>query len=182
MQEIANSLVVGGNSGQPVFDWIPLLTGLIGGVLGIAATYIAAHFSQRATGIQIVAQKELASQELIATFVCANRVKWIEALRGEVAGFMATGTAVVTDIEAKVQPAKIHQKIDRANHHSAMVSLLLNHDEEDSRSLVAETGSFTAMLNEHIAAGEGAFEQKEVVDRLERIGVLTRRIGPCQRV
>lgn len=188
-----DTLVVLTQSTEATRDLLPLWTGLLGGVLGIAATLISAHYASRASREQIEAQRALASKdleeraaaqrlELMATFVSASRTRWIETLRTEVAGYCSAVVAAITDASAKVPAADIFLKIDKANHHAAMIDLLLNHDEADSLELIQAIAAMSKWIDDGTALDPDKVDHVRGDRMLKDIYDCTRRITKSEWV
>jgi hypothetical protein len=150
-------------------DWMPLWTGILGGVIGLASTFIALWSSRRTTREQLSVQRELAMQELQATVTGANRIRWVEQLRLEMAGFIATISQIITDRDAGVDPAAIQLKLDKAMMHGSMAQLLLYPDDEaEQGALNAAIVHVAELVNSH--GQPTAATTPQVNDALEKAG------------
>ncbi|HEX8210358.1 MAG TPA: hypothetical protein VF584_09220 [Longimicrobium sp.] len=130
-------------------NWLPLWTGLLGGILGVAGTYLAARMARSVASKQIIAQKDIAETQVRATVVNSNRIRWIEQLRSEVAGLIAVSSQVATDREAGLSRDVINAKLDRAMLHGAMIRLLLYPDQTEQKPLLAATEQLRQAVNSH---------------------------------
>jgi hypothetical protein len=191
VQTVRDTIVVLTESIGGGSDLLPLWTGLIGGVLGFAATYLAARFGLKASQDAIAAQEGMAMaqltqqntahlQELRATVISANRVKWIEHLRTEVAAYTSGMTALADDLEAGVPTDELRRREEKVNQRSAMIALLLNHEEVDSLELKATIEKFGGLLERAIHTPGGTFPQEEFTHLVKQVGVVTRRITKAE--
>jgi hypothetical protein len=186
-----DTLVVIAKSSTGSASLLPLWTGLLGGALGIVGTVVASITGRRNASDQINAQQLIATRQLEAqaaagdrqiraTVVSANRMRWIDQLRVEIAAFLAAILDVATDLAGTppIDRGAIALKIDKTNHHAAVIELLVNHDEPESRQLCAllhETmdlvGSALKFKDERTVLPE-AVEQKMYAIRDSTRGIL----------
>jgi gas vesicle protein len=198
-----DTLVVIAGAGGKESSLLPLWTGLIGGVVGFAATYIAAktsraiandQLSQQATQHQqqltatIAISKDQLSQQaaqhreqLTATIVSANRVRWIELIRNEVAAFAAAVEGIVTNVDSDESIENAYTMVDQANLHVATILLLVNHAEPDGKELVDEIERFSDVIDAMMKE-DGRVDYPRVKAHIDRIGALTRRLTDAEWV
>jgi hypothetical protein len=165
------SRVIGGGR-----DYAPLVTGLLGGVIGVAGTYLASRNARRIAQDQIIAQRDIAAsqlkrqsesaeRQLQATLVVADRVRWIEDLEEHISAFVAGAMALATELMGSVVDSiRVAQAVDRINEQHAAVTLLLDHDEQQCADLTSEMEATTAALTSLVKTGA----KEEDVDRIEQ--------------
>ena len=192
-----DTLVVVAGPANKESSLLPLWTGLIGGVLGLAATYIAARTSrviakdqlsqqaaqhqEQLTATIAISKDQLSQQaeqqrrQLTATIVSANRVRWIEMVRNEVAAFAAAAAGIVTSVDSDEAIEKAYSMVDQANLHAATILLLVNHADPNGKALVTEIESFSDFIDAMMKE-DGKVKYAPVKEYIDRIGVITRRL------
>jgi hypothetical protein len=151
---------------------VPLWTGAIGAGAGILGSYVAARAATNVATEQIRAQRETADQQLRATVVAANRLRWIEQLRSEIAAFASLVIGIATDLRTGATRDAVHPKIDKANDHAAMVNVLLNFDEVESgqlRSAMTDAENHIQRLLDNRVDHKDVAEVEACVDRVTGI-------------
>jgi hypothetical protein len=169
------------------YDLTPLFTGFLGGIIGIAGTFIASRNARKIAVDQIHAQKAIAKEQLReqgdatdkqlrVAVLAGNRVRWIEQLRTEIAAFSAGCMAVVTDLSAEADKAIFNPKIDKVNEHVALVSVLLNQEEPDSIALESALNATTSLFGNIGDVKFGRTEIDKVEAHIKEVAVIARRI------
>ena len=106
---------------------------------------VATLEQRHALELQLASQREIAERELRGTLLSNNRVRWIEELRSEMAGWVAA--------VRRANSRKATEFAHEASRYAAKISLRLNVDEPRGEE-VMETFNAVARLSDRMVAGE----------------------------
>ena len=168
-----DTLVVIAKSSGTESSLLPLWTGLLGGALGLTATLIAAKTSRAIATDQLSQQAIQHRQQLTASIVSANHVRWIETIRNEVAAFTAAVEGIVTSVDSNEAIEKAYAMVDQANLHAATILLLVDHADPDGKALVTEIEKFSDFIDAMMEE-DGAVRYQPVKAYIDEIGRITR--------
>jgi hypothetical protein len=141
---------------------ITLYTSIISGLTALVAVIVGP-----------IVSVYVARRQIRASVVSANRQKWIDSLRDQLAEFI-TAVRVVglhrgLDLMEK---AEYDSRLQQLLQIESQVTLLLNHNEDDHRVLIE---TIRAMI-EQLFAGDELAKRKLTADKLPTISLLSQSI------
>lgn len=111
---------------------------LLSVVVALTAVVVGPLISLRVAKKQIDSSKAVADLQARANVLSKNRQDWINTLRIEIAGFIASATMVLPMLLTQKDSLEMHKLLSQLALHLAKTKLLINPEEEDHRILISK--------------------------------------------
>lgn len=109
---------------------------LLSVVVALTAVIVGPLISLYVAKKQIESSMAVADLQARANVVSKNRQDWINTLRTEIAGFIASATMILPMLVTQRDSLEMHKLLSKLALHLAKTKLLINPEEDDHRILV----------------------------------------------
>lgn len=133
---------------------------LLSASVALIAVIVGPLISLRVAKKQIEASKAVADLQVRSNVLSKNRQEWINTLRIEISGFIATATMVLPLLIAQKDSLEMHKLLFQLQLHLAKTKLLINPKEEDHILLVEKMEDTT----KHVFSFKG--QPSDITDEL----------------